>query len=327
MADQFQHFADNPIEIDLAEGAIGFAAEAEQAVDDPLAAVDFAHNDFEVAGKIPQPQVLCQLGSLPEAALQGFGIAGHRGHGIVDFMGHPGGQHPDTGHFFRLQQLQFPSPPFGDVSNEDQGPEALRRFGDGGGDHIEIAVFTAVFGGGKGDLATFPAQGPSDRAAFVILGPVGMKQGPTGLAVHGFLGKHPGGEVVAVLHQSSAVVNDDTVANGIEHRLQLGLFSPQAEIGGFQFLDFLLHLGIKADFRGFDAEQGIEELVIDMGGLDFFHQKARFSSASKSSSSVSRGEVSRQTSLKARWASSGRSCALTPRLRRLLGARPASSRP
>ena len=126
-----------------------------------------------------------------------------------------------------------------------------------------------------------------------------MEKPAAGRADEGFPGEKARADVVAVLDVAGAVVDGHAVADGIEYRLEFARLGAQPQVGGFQFLDLLLDLGVKTDLGAFQPEEPVETCLIDMGTLDFAHQYAFSSILNRSFSSASRGEVTMQTSLSA----------------------------
>ena len=94
--------------------------------------------------------------------------------------------------------------------------------------------------------------------------PLRMKNVPARIPHHRLGGEEPGADMIAMLNDPAAVENDQPVADGVENRLQFALLGSQPDVGGLEFLDLLLHLGIKADFGALQAQQVIEVVLVDM---------------------------------------------------------------
>ena len=63
MPHQFQHLLQDLIDVHVFHGAVRFPAEAQQAVDDPLAAVGFPDDHVQILGEYLEPRVFGSSGS------------------------------------------------------------------------------------------------------------------------------------------------------------------------------------------------------------------------------------------------------------------------
>jgi hypothetical protein len=89
-------------------------------------------------------------------------------------------------------------------------------------------------------MNAFTGKRPLNRTILRIFREFRVEKTATGGAYECFPGEKPGTDVVAVLDVAAPVIYGDTVAYGIEYRLQLAGFGAKPEIGGFQFTDLLL---------------------------------------------------------------------------------------
>ena len=147
--------------------------------------------------------------------------------------------------------------------------QAVLDRGDGG---VEISGLPAGHGRVEGDLHAFAAQCPLHRAIVGSCVDLGMEELPAGPADQRFHREHAGTDVVSVLDPSVAVVDGHAVADGVEYRLEFAGLRAQTEVGGLQFLDLLLHLGIEADLGAVQTEQPVKAHFVESGAQYLLHQ-------------------------------------------------------
>ncbi len=130
MLKQCQCFANDCVQIDLAEFRAAGAREIQQAVDDLRGAEGLLRDLFE---QRRQPFIAAHL--LGEH----LRVGGDDGERRIDFMGDSGGKQADGGELFRLAELGFKLHALGDVVDQDDAANRFeiardqRRDGDVGG--------------------------------------------------------------------------------------------------------------------------------------------------------------------------------------------------
>ncbi len=237
---QLEDLLEDDVHIHHGNGAVRLPAEAEQMVDDPLAAVGLPDDHLQIVGKDIQPAILLQVRFVAEPPQQRLGAAGHRGERVVDLVGDAGSQHADTGHLFGLDQVHFLQPFFGDVSEKHQCPVFLpqgildRRGGD-----VHVLGPLALTHRNVRCLHPLAPERSLHRASVGHGRRFRMEHLPAGTAWPDLPGVELRSDEIVVLDQAVVVVHRDAVADGIENRLQFVGLVAQLDLGSLALGDVL----------------------------------------------------------------------------------------
>jgi len=102
-------------------------------------------------------------------------------------------------------------------------------------------------------MYAFSGKRPLHRAILGIIGEFGMEKTAAGCPYKGFPGKEAGANVISVLDVAAAVIDGNSIPDGVEYRLKFAGLGAQPQVGGFQLPDLLLDFGVKTDFGAFET--------------------------------------------------------------------------
>ena len=116
-----RHVRQDRVDVDRRQTEVLRPHESEEALDDPVQALDLVRDHVDVLGDLRRDR----LSSLAQARAQELEVDSHRIEWVLDLVGHAGGESAQRGQLLRVGQERLHSPGWLEVAQDEETPARL----------------------------------------------------------------------------------------------------------------------------------------------------------------------------------------------------------